>query len=79
MEPLIPDGSYCVFRSERGGSRDGKVVLVEYAGLQDPDTGMCYTVKKYRSEKEYLDPTFRNSRTGFFRISEPLVLLIASA
>lgn len=55
MEPLIPDGSYCVFRSERGGSRDGKVVLVEYAGLQDPDTGMRYTVKKYKSEKTFLD------------------------
>ncbi len=55
MEPLIPDGSYCVFRTERGGSRDGKIVLVEYAGLQDPDTGMRYTVKKYRSEKENLD------------------------
>lgn len=55
MEPLIPDGSYCVFRCERGGSRDGKIVLVEYSGLQDPDTGACYTVKKYKSEKEYLD------------------------
>ena len=55
MEPLILDGSYCVFRSERGGSRDGKIVLVEYSGLQDPDTGMRYTVKKYRSEKENLD------------------------
>lgn len=55
MEPLIPDGSYCVFRLDRGGSRDGKIVLVEYSGLQDPDTGMRYTVKKYRSEKELLD------------------------
>ncbi|HAH06789.1 MAG TPA: peptidase S24 [Elusimicrobia bacterium] len=55
MEPLIPDGSYCVFCNERGGSRDGKIVLVEYAGLQDPDTGMRYTVKKYRSEKVFLD------------------------
>lgn len=55
MEPLIRDGSYCVFRRDRGGSRDGKVVLVEYSGLQDPDTGMRYTVKKYESEKEYLD------------------------
>jgi DUF2075 family protein len=55
MEPLIPDGSYCVFRKDPGGSRDGKIVLVEHASLRDPDTGARYTVKKYRSEKEFLD------------------------
>ncbi|MCX5787380.1 MAG: DUF2075 domain-containing protein [Elusimicrobia bacterium] len=63
MEPLIPDGSYCVFRRDPGGTRDGKIVLVEYSGLQDPDTGMRYTVKKYKSEKEYLDDgTWRHKR-----------------
>lgn len=29
MEPTIADGSYCIFRIETGGSRNGKVVLVE--------------------------------------------------
>jgi type I restriction enzyme R subunit len=28
MEPTIPDGSFCLFRFERGGSRNGLVVLV---------------------------------------------------
>lgn len=55
MEPLIPNGSYCVFRKDPGGSRDGKIVLVECDNLRDPDTGARYTVKKYQSEKELFD------------------------
>ncbi len=52
METIIPDGSYCIFRFERGGSRNGKVVLVESRLVSDPENGK-FTVKKYRSEKEY--------------------------
>ena len=52
MEPIIPDGSYCIFRFERGGSRNGKVVLVESRHVSDPESGK-FTVKRYRSEKEY--------------------------
>ena len=48
MEPLIPDGSLCVFRSEVVGSRQGKLVLVESIGRGDNDR---YTVKRYSSEK----------------------------
>ena len=56
MEPTIPDGSYCIFRFERGGSRDGKVVLVESSKfVADPETNQKFTVKRYKSEKEYLE------------------------
>jgi SOS-response transcriptional repressor LexA len=48
MEPRIPDGSLCVFRAERGGSRQGRLVLVEYRGGGTNDR---YTVKRYFSEK----------------------------
>jgi len=48
MEPLIPDGSLCVFRAGVRGSRDGRLVLVE--DLQTTGTNR-YTVKRYRSEK----------------------------
>ncbi len=53
MEPRIPDGSLCVFRSGPGGSgvvgsRQGKLVLVEYMGGGTNDR---YTVKRYYSEK----------------------------
>jgi hypothetical protein len=51
MEPLIPDGSYCVFRRDVAGSRGGKVLLVQHRGISDPETGGSYTVKEYRSLK----------------------------
>lgn len=51
MEPLIPDGALCLFRAPVEGSRDGKVVLVQLAGAEDPEGGGRYTVKRYRSEK----------------------------
>ena len=49
MEPRIPDGSLCVFRSGVVGSRQGKLVLVEYLGGGTNDR---YTVKRYISEKK---------------------------
>jgi SOS-response transcriptional repressor LexA len=49
MEPRIPDGSMCVFRSGVVGSRSGKLVLVEYLGGGTNDR---YTVKRYVSEKK---------------------------
>jgi SOS-response transcriptional repressor LexA len=48
MEPLIPDGSLCVFRAGVTGSRQGRLVLVEALGRGANDR---YTVKRYRSEK----------------------------
>ena len=51
MEPLIPDGSYCVFRRDVAGSRSGKILLVQHWAISDPDTGGSYTVKEYRSLK----------------------------
>ena len=51
MEPAIPDGSWCLFRSPVEGTRQGKTVLVELRGDPDPDTGERYTVKRYTSEK----------------------------
>jgi len=63
MMPLIPDGSYCIFRWERGGSRNGRVVLVECQDLVDPESGGRYTVKTYNSEKELLpDGTWRHKK-----------------
>ncbi len=52
MEPLIPDGSLCVFRKGVAGSRQGRLVLVEASGEAGGDR---YTVKRYRSEKRQND------------------------
>ena len=30
MEPTIKDGSWCLFRSDQGGSRNGKIVLLDF-------------------------------------------------
>ncbi|NGM86999.1 DUF2075 domain-containing protein [Parapusillimonas sp. SGNA-6] len=51
MNKIIPDGSICLFRLNPGGSRNGKIVLVECADLQDGDAGSRYTVKEYQSIK----------------------------
>ena len=48
MEPRIPDGSLCVFRAGVAGSREGRLVLVEYLGGGTNDR---HTVKRYRSAK----------------------------
>jgi SOS-response transcriptional repressor LexA len=46
MEPLIPDGSLCVFRHGVTGSRTGRLVLAEQL---DATGNNRYTVKRYRS------------------------------
>jgi type I restriction enzyme R subunit len=51
MEPTIPDGSWCLFRADRGGSRDGKMVLVWHRGSTDPNLGGEFSVKRYKSQK----------------------------
>jgi hypothetical protein len=33
MEPLIPDGSWCLFRPCPAGSREDRVVLMQFASL----------------------------------------------
>ncbi|MGH8544064.1 MAG: DEAD/DEAH box helicase family protein [Gammaproteobacteria bacterium] len=55
MEPTIRDGDYIVFRARPTGSRKGKIVLAQYRGPADPETGGSFTVKRYSSEKERSD------------------------
>lgn len=51
MNTIIPNGAICLFRLNPGGSRNGKIVLVECADIQDGDAGSRYTVKEYQSFK----------------------------
>ncbi len=51
MEPIIPDGAYCLFSSPVGGGRQGLKVLVQLRDHVDPENGERYTVKFYESEK----------------------------
>lgn len=51
MNKRIPNGSWCLFNMNPVGSRQGKIVLVQHRGIDDPDTGGHYTIKIYQSEK----------------------------
>lgn len=48
MEPLIRDGSICLFRPMEGRDPDDKVVLVQLRDARDPETGGRYTVKRFK-------------------------------
>lgn len=54
MEPGVPDGSWCVFRSYQTGaapsatSLDGRRVVVQLSEATDPDGGGQYTLKRWR-------------------------------
>ena len=51
MNRRIPSGSWCLFRANPAGSREGKVVLVQHRSIADPETGGRFTVKVYSSVK----------------------------
>lgn len=80
MEPRIPDGAWCLFRSPVTGSRQGRIVLVQHRSIQDADAGGSYTVKLYESEKEAGGEEAGGWRHGMIRLLpanpefEPIVL-----
>jgi hypothetical protein len=52
MNKKIPNGSYCLFKQDDGGSRNGKIVLAESTHIHDSEFGSGYTVKEYHSIKK---------------------------
>ena len=61
MNKIIPNNSWCLFKKDPGGSRNGKIVLVHHGNIQDSDFGKGYTVKKYESIKNETDEDSRNN------------------
>jgi SOS-response transcriptional repressor LexA len=59
MEPLIPDGSWCLFRLCPAGSREGRIVLVQ---LGTGVNGGRFTFKKYHSDKTATADGWRQDR-----------------
>lgn len=51
MNRRIPNGAWCLWRANPGGSRQGKIVLAQHRDISDPELGGRYTVKVYESEK----------------------------
>ena len=62
MEPVIPDGAYCLFRAPIEGTRQGKTVLVRLRDTTDPETSQRYTVKRYESEKANEGGSWRHTK-----------------
>jgi SOS-response transcriptional repressor LexA len=56
MEPLIPDGTLCVFRAGVTGSRAGRLVLAE-----DREAN-AFAVKRYKSERASTEEGWRHER-----------------
>jgi uncharacterized protein len=55
MNKQIPNGAYCLFKEDDGGTRDGQIVLVESKNFRDAEFGAGYTLKMYESKKIYFD------------------------
>jgi SOS-response transcriptional repressor LexA len=58
MEPLIPDGSLCIFRHGVVGSRQGKLLLIQQVGASE--SGGEFTVKRYTSRKTATEEGWRH-------------------
>ena len=60
MEPLVPDGSWCLFSSPVEGSRTGLTLLVQLRDPGDPEDGGRLTLKRFESRgvagKEAAEP-----------------------
>ncbi len=62
MNRRIINGSWCLFKANPGGSRNGKIVLVQHRSIDDSDHGGAYTIKVYHSEKVCEDGAYINQR-----------------
>jgi hypothetical protein len=80
MEPVIPDGAFCLFTSPVTGTRQGKTVLVQLRDVADPETGFRYSVKRYESEKQRDGDSWRHSKIVLKPVNpafSPIVLAVA--
>ena len=55
MNRVINNGALCLFKTYSGGSRNGKIVLVESFGKVDDDYNSAFTIKTYASQKVAMD------------------------
>ncbi|HQL01371.1 MAG TPA: S24 family peptidase, partial [Smithellaceae bacterium] len=62
MNRRMPNGSWCLFRLNPEGTRQGKIVLAQHRGIADVDNGGQFTVKIYESKKRLLpDGSWRHA------------------
>jgi len=61
MNKRIANGSICLFKKYSGGSRDGKILLIENRDIHDPDFNSAFTVKTYSSQKIVAEEGWKHS------------------
>ncbi len=61
MNKIIPNGSICLFKTYTGGSRNGKIVLIENMDIQDQDFNSAFTIKTYSSEKTVSEESWNHT------------------
>lgn len=69
MEPKIKDGSWCLFRPCPQGSREGRVVLIQFSSRGDLENGGRFTVKKYHSVKSVSEDGWKHERIQLLPIN----------
>jgi SOS-response transcriptional repressor LexA len=75
MEPLILDGSWCLFRPCPAGSREGRIVLVQFSSLGAGENGGRFTVKKYHSKKTVTADGWRHDRIQLLPLNPAFELI----
>lgn len=61
MNKIIPNGSWCLFKKDPAGTRNGKIVLVHHGNIQDADFGRGLTIKRYESQKTTNDESWEHN------------------
>jgi DUF2075 family protein len=79
MNKIIPNGSWCLFKKDDGGSRNGKIVLVQSSDILDSDFGSGFTIKEYNSKKSTSEDSQNNQEITLLPKSnldyDPIVLV----
>jgi DUF2075 family protein/predicted GIY-YIG superfamily endonuclease len=78
MNKIIPNGSICLFEKYKGGSRNGRIALVEMTDFTDADSGSNYTIKEYTSKKTIAEEGWQHEEITLLpnsnQVYEPIVL-----
>jgi DUF2075 family protein len=53
MNNRIPNGSWCLFKANPTGTKQGKIVVAQLRSHLDPETGGSYTLKIYSSQNTF--------------------------
>jgi DUF2075 family protein len=61
MNRRIPNGAWCLFKSNPVGTRQGKVIVAQHRGIHDPECAAGFTVKVYESEKRQVGDSWTHT------------------